>query len=44
MHRFNPSQNDSPILLLIGLVMVTNKESIACLQMLQIRKDRGYLL
>ena len=28
--RFNPSQNVSPILLLNGLVMVTNKGWIAC--------------
>ena len=28
--HFNPSQNVSPILLLNGLVMVTNEGSIAC--------------
>ena len=28
--HFNPSQNASPILLLNGLVMVTNDEPVAC--------------
>ena len=28
--HFNPSQNVSPVLLLNGLVMVTNEGSIAC--------------
>ena len=36
--HLNTSQNVSPTLLLHGMVMVSNEESIDCLQMFRIRK------
>ena len=41
--NFNSSQNASPILLLNGLVMVTNKESVAC-KCFKTWNVRGYSL